>query len=138
MTIFWALAAAPGFGIADLCAREASQKETTLKTLWYLQLIGIPTSLLFVIIGRQFPWAAIFSWSGLAGAGVGLILSVGTIFLYRALAVDSGLTSVASVITSLYSVVTVVLGYLIWKERIIRVQQAGVLLTLVGIVLVSP
>lgn len=85
MTIFWALAAALGFGIADLCAREASQKETTLKTLWYLQLIGIPTSLLFVIIGRQFPWAAIFSWSGLAGAGVGLILSVGTIFLYRAL-----------------------------------------------------
>lgn len=289
MAIAWALAAAFGFGIADLCAREASQKESTLRTLWYLQLIGIPTSAFFVLFGNGVPWSHVFSWPGLAGAGIGLILSLGTIFLYRALvagpllivspiassfavvtfvlsllsgerpttlqitglmltmlgvilaaitsnqsghpefltrksewasigvvyalgtailhglgfwllrfivpvlgseslvlimrlstipliliiagasgaslqltnssaslrwllpvgildtaanlfynlAVGSGLTSVVSVITSLYSVVTVVLGYLIWKERIIRVQQAGVFLTLVGIALVS-
>lgn len=43
----------------------------------------------------------------------------------------------ASVITSLYSVVTVILGCLIWKEHIIWVQQVGVLFTLPGIALVS-
>jgi drug/metabolite transporter (DMT)-like permease len=53
------------------------------------------------------------------------------------LAVDIGLTSIVSVITSLYSVVTVILGYLLWQERITRIQQVGVLITLAGIGMVS-
>jgi drug/metabolite transporter (DMT)-like permease len=49
----------------------------------------------------------------------------------------SGLASVVSVITSLYSVVTIVLGYVLLSERISRPQQLGIGFTLVGVVLAS-
>ena len=74
MAIMWALSAAFGFGIADLCAREASRKESTLRTLWYLQLIGIPTSALFVLLGRPAPWALVFVCFCMARVGVVIIL----------------------------------------------------------------
>ena len=134
MAIAWALAAACGFGIADLCAREASQKESTLRTLWYLQLIGIPTSALFLLIGNGVPWSQVFSWSGLAGVGVGLILSLGTIFLYRALV--AGPLLIVSPIASSFAVVTFVLS-LLSGERPTNLQLIGLFLTMLGVILAA-
>jgi drug/metabolite transporter (DMT)-like permease len=50
---------------------------------------------------------------------------------------QSGLASVVSVITSLYSVVTILLGYVLLGERITRSQQIGVGFTLAGVALAS-
>jgi drug/metabolite transporter (DMT)-like permease len=48
-----------------------------------------------------------------------------------------GLVSLTSVLASLYPIVTIVLAAVVVKERIARVQQAGVVLTLAGVVLIS-
>lgn len=48
-----------------------------------------------------------------------------------------GLTSIVSVTVSLFSVVTIILGFAIAKERITRVQQIGIAITLAGVALVS-
>jgi len=48
-----------------------------------------------------------------------------------------GLLSLTSVLGSLYPIVTVVLAALVLKERVARAQRAGIVLTLVGIVLIS-
>lgn len=48
-----------------------------------------------------------------------------------------GLTSVVSVITSLYSVITIILAYLFLSQKITRFQALGMLVTLLGIGFVS-
>ena len=49
----------------------------------------------------------------------------------------TGLTSVVSVLTALYSVVTVLIGVLWLKERMTTWQKAGVLIVFMGVGLVS-
>jgi drug/metabolite transporter (DMT)-like permease len=48
-----------------------------------------------------------------------------------------GLTSIVSVITGLFAIVTMLWGYVISKERISRIQWMGVAVTLAGVALVS-
>jgi len=49
----------------------------------------------------------------------------------------SGLVSVTSVLASLYPIVTVLLARIILKERVARSQEAGIVLTLAGVALIS-
>ncbi|HEX9923623.1 MAG TPA: hypothetical protein VGD99_13275, partial [Anaerolineae bacterium] len=62
MALIWALSAALSFGIADLCAREASQQESSLKTLLYLYLIGIPAAAVLLIFSEVGLWQDTLSW----------------------------------------------------------------------------
>jgi drug/metabolite transporter (DMT)-like permease len=57
--------------------------------------------------------------------------------LLFAAASRGGLVSVTSVLASLYPIVTVVLARAVLAERVSRAQEAGVLLTLAGVVLIS-
>src|SRR2546421_3056831 len=57
--------------------------------------------------------------------------------LLFAAASTSGLVSVTSVLASLYPIVTVVLARLVLNERVARSQEAGILLTLAGVALIS-
>jgi drug/metabolite transporter (DMT)-like permease len=57
--------------------------------------------------------------------------------LLFAAASASGLVSITSVLASLYPIVTVLLARLILKERVARSQEAGILLTLAGVALIS-
>jgi len=57
--------------------------------------------------------------------------------LLFAAASTSGLVSITSVLASLYPIVTVVLARLVLKERVARSQEAGILLTLAGVALIS-
>jgi drug/metabolite transporter (DMT)-like permease len=57
--------------------------------------------------------------------------------LLFAAASRGGLVSVTSVLASLYPIVTVVLARVVLAERVSRSQEAGVLLTLAGVVLIS-
>jgi drug/metabolite transporter (DMT)-like permease len=53
------------------------------------------------------------------------------------LASTRGMGSVVAVLGALYPVVTVLLGAVLLKERLVRVQQAGVLLALGGVALLA-
>lgn len=68
-----------------------------------------------------------------------LLIGVFDVFanLTYGLASTMGLLSVVSVLGSLYPVVTVVLAWLILKERLQAAQYVGVTLALVGVVLIS-
>ena len=57
--------------------------------------------------------------------------------LFFAAASTSGLVSVTSVLASLYPIVTVLLARAILKEQVSRPQEAGILLTLAGVALIS-
>jgi drug/metabolite transporter (DMT)-like permease len=57
--------------------------------------------------------------------------------LLFAAAASKGLVSVTSVLASLYPIVTVVLARTVLQERVARTQQAGVVLTLAGVALIS-
>ena len=49
----------------------------------------------------------------------------------------TGLTSIVSVLSSMSSVATILLGFIILRERIPRIQAVGILTTLVGVAVVS-
>jgi drug/metabolite transporter (DMT)-like permease len=49
----------------------------------------------------------------------------------------TGLVSVVSVLTALYSVVTVLIGVLWLKERLTTWQKVGILVVFIGVALVS-
>jgi drug/metabolite transporter (DMT)-like permease len=57
--------------------------------------------------------------------------------LMFAAASKSGLVSVTSVLASLYPIVTVVLARIVLAERVARSQEAGIVLTLAGVALIS-
>jgi drug/metabolite transporter (DMT)-like permease len=78
-----------------------------------------------VVPGRILPWLA--------------LIGVGDMFgnLLYAAASTTGLVSVTSVLASLYPIVTVVLARIVLSERVARTQEAGIGLTLAGVVLIS-
>ena len=57
--------------------------------------------------------------------------------LFYSLALGYGITSIVSVIVSLYSVVTIILGYVFLKQRLGIKQGIAILLTLMGLALTS-
>ncbi len=73
-------------------------------------------------------------WPGLIAIG---LLDTGGNALFAAASSSHGLLSVVSVLASLYPVVTVLLARLVLGERVQRSQDAGVLLVLAGVVLIT-
>ncbi len=65
------------------------------------------------------------------------LLDTGGNALFAAASSAHGLLSVVSVLASLYPVVTVLLARLLLGERVQRTQDAGVLLVLAGVVLIT-
>ena len=67
------------------------------------------------------------------------VIGLGDMFgnLLFAAASSQGLVSITSVLASLYPIVTVLLARLILAERVARSQEAGILLTLAGVALIS-
>ena len=57
--------------------------------------------------------------------------------LLFAAAASQGLVSITSVLASLYPIVTIVLARAVLSERVARSQEAGIVLTLAGVALIS-
>lgn len=72
----------------------------------------------------------------LALVAIGILDTAGNA-LYAAASSTHGLISVVSVLASLYPVVTVLMARIILGERVQRTQDAGVVVALVGIVLIT-
>jgi len=73
-------------------------------------------------------------WPALVAVG---LLDTGGNALFAAASSTHGLLSVVSVLASLYPVVTVLLARIVLGERVERTQDAGVLVALVGVVLIT-
>lgn len=119
--------AAVGFGVA-LFALDRGARVSTLHTLWGMRLTSV---LAFAAAGlrrrstggvhrRDLPMLAVI---GLGDLGANVLFAVAS---------SRGQVSVASVLASLYPVVTVLLARAVLHERLRGIQKAGVVLSMVG------
>jgi drug/metabolite transporter (DMT)-like permease len=128
-----ALVAAAGFGTFFVGIDRASVDGDVAGVI----VVSRSCSLALLVIGALLARPALprdaASLAVLAMVGV---LDLGANGLY-ALATREGLLSVVAVLGSLYPAVTVVLARVVLAERIARVQEAGVVLALAGVVAIS-
>jgi drug/metabolite transporter (DMT)-like permease len=127
-----ALLAAIGFGGYFPPMHEAGNAD-----FWWAALIFRMTSasVILGVVAVRRPSLAMppIQVSLVALIGVGDMLGN----LFFAAASTSGLVSITSVLASLYPIVTVVLARVILRERVARSQEAGIVLTLAGVALIS-
>jgi len=127
-----ALLAAIGFGGYFPAMHAAGDAD-----FWWASLIFrmTSTSVILVTVAIRRPTLAIerVQIPILALIGIGDMLGN----LLFAAASTSGLVSVTSVLASLYPIVTVILARLVLNERVARAQEAGIVLTLAGVALIS-
>ncbi len=129
----WAVAAMLAFGAYYAPLHSAAAHDW----LW--------PAFLFRCTSVSLVWSAALVRGGLAGVArahlPGLvaigILDTGGNALFAAAASRHGLLSVVSVLASLYPVVTALLARLALGERVQRSQEAGLLLTLAGVALIT-
>jgi drug/metabolite transporter (DMT)-like permease len=69
------------------------------------------------------------------------VLAVGVLDVsadvFFAFATTIGLLSIVSILSSLYPVATVILARIVLKERMVRLQQVGIVMALAGVLLIS-
>lgn len=131
-SVLLALAAGFLFGVALLGIQRAAEYSPLMTTVG-MRLTSVT---IFVVVGlvarsaggvtrRDFPFL------GLIG-----VMDVGANLLFG-LASTRGLDSVVAVLGAVYPVVTVLLGAVLLRERLARVQQVGVVLALGGVALLA-
>lgn len=134
-----ALGSAVGFGLVLLLVAEGSKGDSgsVVMTLLTMRLtgIGLLTALLLATVRRR-GWVIQVTRRDLPVLGVLGIADVAANGTY-AIASRSSLVSVASVLASLYPVVTALLAFRVHGERMTRVQLAGVAISLTGVVLLA-
>jgi len=136
MGIVLGLLTALSWGSADLCARFATRKIGTFRTMLYMQLTG------FVLLTLALHWLG--GWGHLGdGSGwrpwgwgilVGALNTVGTLALYRSF--EIGKLSIVSPISASYPALTMLLAATT-GERLTAVRMAGFALVLLGVVVVA-
>jgi drug/metabolite transporter (DMT)-like permease len=120
--------AAVGFGLS-LFFLDRGARESLLHTLWGMRVTSVA---LFVIAGlvlRRVGEVGPGDLPALGAIGLG-DLSANALFAYAS---SRGIVSVASVLGSLYPVVTILLARFLLDERLRPIQVAGVVTSLVGV-----
>jgi len=134
MGIILGLGAALGWGIADFCARFASQRIGSYRTLLYMQPLGFLGLSFFLILTEANKFSSWQLWA----LGLAVVLSLGNLLaglsLYRAF--EIGTLSLMSPIAASYGAITLLLSILS-GERPSFVQLFGLMLTLSGVILAS-
>ncbi|MGH3050370.1 MAG: EamA family transporter, partial [Gaiellaceae bacterium] len=105
---------------------------------WWASLVFRATALMLVasVVAVRRPSLRLSRRTLLIVFGVGIGDTIGNA-LFAASSGKGGLVSLTSVLASLYPVVTVLLAASVLKERVARLQKAGIVLTLAGVVLIS-
>ncbi len=129
-----ALGAAVGFGLFYVFVdRGATGDFSPLWAIAGARVGSLTTLLLILSLGRQSaPWPGPLAWP-VALVGI-LDTSANALFAY---ATTRGELGVASVLGSLYPVATVLLGRFVLQEQLTALQNAGVVLALTGVALIS-
>lgn len=127
-----AAVAALAFGLT-LFALDRGSRVSVLHTLWGMRATSVTGYAVLALVTR--------SLGGVTRAVVPVLAVVGVADLVAnalfAVASSTGLVSIASVLGSLYPVVTTVLAWIVLHERLARVQYLGVVVTLVGTVVIA-
>ncbi|MBA3841584.1 MAG: DMT family transporter [Actinobacteria bacterium] len=127
-----ALLAAVGFGIYFPWMHAAGKVD-----FWWASLVFRSTALLVIVgaVAAKRPQLRL----GPRDLTIVLLVGIGDTLGNVLFAASSGkgLVSLTSVLASLYPIVTVMLAAAVLHERIARMQRAGVLLTLTGVILIS-
>lgn len=136
MGILLGIATALSWGSADFLARFATQRIGTFRTMLYMQLIGF--LLLTLLMPQLGGWGHLADGSGIEpwawGILAGLLNTAATLSLYRSF--EIGKMSVVAPVSSSYPALTTVLS-LTTGEHLTLARVAGILLTVVGVVLVA-
>lgn len=119
--------AAVGFGLALFCI-DRGARTSNLMTLWGMRATSVTFFVVLALSTRRL--------GGMAVRDVPALLAIGCADLGAnvlfGLASSRGEVSVASVLGSLYPVVTILLARTLLKERLRGIQKVGALLALLG------
>ena len=126
--VILAVVAAAGFGFALYCL-DRGARESLLLTLWGMRLTSVTVFAVAALVLRTAGGVTRADLPPLFAIGVGDLVA-NTLFAFAS---SRGLVSVASVLGSIYPVVTVLLARFVLHERLRRIQAVGVALTLVGV-----
>jgi len=136
MGILLGLLTALTWGSADFIARFATHRIGTLRTMLYMQFIG------FLLLTICLPWLG--GWGHLTdGSGwqpwawgllAGFFNACSTLALYRAF--EIGKMAVVAPLSASYPALTLLLSW-IGGDRLTSVRTAGIILTLLGVVIVA-
>jgi drug/metabolite transporter (DMT)-like permease len=127
-----AAVAAVGFGLALFCI-DRGARSSTLMTLWGMRGVSFVVFVTLALVLRSRGGVVVKELPALLLIGCGDMVAN----LLFAIASSRGQVSVASVLGSLYPVVTILLARLILKERLRRIQQVGAVLSLAGAAVIA-
>lgn len=130
--VLLAVLAAFGFGVT-LFALDRGARVDLVSTLWGMRLTSCVGYAAVAVRARTLGELPTRSIPLLAAIGLGDLLA-NALF---GLASSSGLVSIASVLGSLYPVVTILLARRVLGERLRRIQVVGVVLAMAGIVVIA-
>jgi drug/metabolite transporter (DMT)-like permease len=127
-----ALLAALAFGVFLVAIRYASRPDP----LWGVLATRTGSVLALLLLGLAFR-----SRIKVPRADMPSLFAVGVLDVsadvFFAFATTIGLLSIVSILSSLYPVATVILARIVLKERMVRLQQIGIVLALAGVLLIS-
>jgi drug/metabolite transporter (DMT)-like permease len=129
----WAVLAMLAFG-AYFIPMHAASTQDWLWPAFLFRCTSVTLVWSVVLLRHARPTGLRGHWLALIAIG---LLDTGGNALYAAAASSHGLLSVVSVLASLYPVVTVLLARLMLGERVQRTQDAGIVLVLTGVVLIT-
>jgi drug/metabolite transporter (DMT)-like permease len=124
------LLAGVGFGLYFILMNAAT-RETTLWPMVYSRGAGLLAMALFIIVRRDSFMTVRAAWPVMILNGV---LDVGGNFFY-VLAGQTGRLDISAVLSSLFPGSTVILAWIILKERLTRTQWIGIVCALIAIIL---
>lgn len=130
--IIFGLSAMVAWGLMDFLAVYTCKHLGNYKTLLWSQLFGF----LLLMLAYFFFGAPIPIDSSLLILVIdGLAVLIGYVYFYKAL--ENGLVSVASPISSMWAAVAVIMGAIILHERLSTLQIIAIVLVILGCALVS-
>ena len=124
--------AALGFGLALFCL-DRGARESTLLTLWGMRMTSVTILVVVGLVFRSAGGVTARETPALLAIGCGDLVANG-LFAYAS---SRGQVSIASVLGSLYPVVTIIWARILLDERLKRVQQVGVALAVGGAALTA-
>lgn len=131
--MLFGLLAALGWGLSDLCAAIASRRMGSRPVTVLAQVTGV-VAFLLLIVATSPPWDLPLGGSLLL-VGTGMLAGVAYFGLYRGL--ELGPIALVSPIASAFSAVTVLLAIVLLGDAPGGLEIAGIVVTLVGVVLTS-
>lgn len=112
---------------------DRGSEDSPLLTLWTMRAL-VALAFVSVALARRTTWGVQgvdYAWiAGISTGDLGANLTFG-------IASTLGFVSITSVLSSLFPVVTVLLARIVLHERLRRVQVVGVVVTMVGVALIS-